>query len=156
MKSKISITIGIILAGALTYQVLALKNTKNTPDYAWLAGNWVGDGFGGTSEELWSPPSEDGTMMGVYRHHKGDGSMNFYEFMVLDETGLKLKHFNPDMSGWETKEEFVTFEMVSFDKNSINLKGLTFEKKSDTEMEIRLRMKYGEEVKTEVFNMKRR
>ena len=126
-------------------------------DYAWLAGSWVGDGFGGTSEEVWSEPSADGTMMGTYRHHKADGSLNFYEFLVLDKSGMRLKHFTPDLVSWEEKEDFVTFEMVSFSKDKIELKGLVFERKSATEMEIRLRMKYGEDrVETEVFKMKRK
>ncbi|HCM75435.1 MAG TPA: hypothetical protein DIS90_03575 [Cytophagales bacterium] len=125
-------------------------------DYAWLAGSWVGDGFGGTSEEIWSPPSADGTMMGVYRHHNADGSLNFYEFLTLDKTGMKLKHFTPELVGWETKEKYVTFEMVEVTKDKIELKGLIFERKSESEMEIRLKMRQGDEIKTEVFKMKRR
>ncbi|TRX59072.1 hypothetical protein FNH22_11125 [Fulvivirga sp. M361] len=125
-------------------------------DYAWLAGSWIGDGFGGTSEEVWSPPSEDGTMMGVFRHHKADGSLNFYEFMVLDKTGLRLKHFNPDMAGWETKEDYITFGMINHSKDRIELKGLVFERKSADEMEIRLKMRSGDKIKTEIFKMNRR
>jgi len=156
MKAKIIIVTGILLAGVLTYHGFANNSLPKTYDYAWLAGNWVGDGFGGTSEELWSQPSEDGTMMGVYRHHNANGSINFYEFMLLDESGLRLKHFNPNMEGWETKEEYVTFEALEFSKNQIKLKGLTFENKSETEMEIRLKMNTKEGFKTEVFHMKRK
>lgn len=129
---------------------------QNTVPYAWLAGEWVGDGFGGTSEELWSLPSADGTMMGTYRHHKGDGSLNFYEFMVMDSTGLRLKHFNPDMVSWETKEDYVHFELIEFTENKILLKGLVFERVSDSEMEIRLDLKNGDKKWTEVFKMKRK
>lgn len=124
--------------------------------YAWLAGSWTGDGFGGTSEEVWSEPSAEGKMMGVYRHHKGDGSLNFYEFLVLDSTGLKLKHFYPDLTGWETKEDFVEFELIEFTENMIILKGLVFERKSDTEMEIRLDLSNGDKKWTEVFKMTRK
>lgn len=124
--------------------------------YAWLAGTWTGDGFGGTSEEVWSEPSESGTMMGVYRHHKGDGSLNFYEFMVIDSTGLKLKHFTPEMVSWETKEDFVHFELIEYTENKIVLKGLVFELKSANEMEIRLDLKNGDKQWTEVFQMKRK
>ena len=123
--------------------------------YAWLAGSWTGDGFGGVSEEMWSPPSADGTMMGVYRHHKGDGSLNFYEFLTLDSSGMKLKHFHPDLTGWETKEDFLHFELVEFTENKIVLKGLVFERLSDTEMEIRLDLKNGDKKWTEVFKMTR-
>ncbi len=131
-------------------------NAQNNPSYAWLAGTWVGDGFGGTSEEVWSQPSEDGTMMGVYRHHKGDSSLNFYEFLVLDETGMKLKHFTPDLVSWEEKEDFVHFEVIEFTETKIVLKGLSFELKSENEMEIRLDLKDGDKKWTEVFSMKRK
>jgi len=125
--------------------------------YAWLAGNWIGDGFGGTSEEIWTQPDAFGTMIGNYRHHKGDGSVNFYEFMVLDSTGLRLKHFNPDMVGWETKEDFLHFKAIEFTENKIVMKGLVFERTTDQTMEIRLDMKMNDgSLRTEVFKMTRK
>lgn len=137
------------------FSISAAVGQDSVP-YSWLAGTWVGDGFGGTSEEMWSEPSADGTMMGTYRHHKGDGSLNFYEFMVMDSTGLRLKHFNPDMMAWETKEDFVHFKLIEFTENKIILKGLVFERKSETELEIRLDLKNGDKQWTEVFNMTRK
>lgn len=128
---------------------------QEPPTYAWLAGHWTGDGFGGTSQEIWSPPSADGTMMGMYRHHQADGSLNFYEFMTLDSTGMKIKHFHPNLEGWEEKDGFVHFEMIGHSPDKIELKGLTFVRKSDTEMEINLRMKSGDKIWTEVFKMTR-
>ena len=129
--------------------------TFNIEKFSWLVGTWVGDGFGGQSEETWSEPI-DGTMMGMYRHYK-DGKIVFYEFLLLDETGIKLKHFNPDITSWEEKDDFVSFEMVSYSEDKIELKGLVFERKSDTEMEIRLRLRNNEgEVHTEVFSMRRK
>ena len=155
MKKHIQLLSLILLIPLLGVAETDPNKPFDINDYQWLAGTWTGDGFGGTSEEMWSKPSADGTMMGVYRHHKGDGTLNFYEFMVLDKTGLKLKHFNPDMMAWETKEDFVHFEMIDYSADKIEMKGLVFERKSDTEMEIRLKMRYGEEIKTEVFKMKR-
>ncbi len=155
-KSKIGLIICISL---ISYAVIASDPEEkkfNIEDYSWLSGSWVGDGFGGTSEETWSSPSADGIMMGMYRHHKSDGSINFYEFMILDETGIRLKHFTPDMIGWETKEEYVTFEMVDFTPDKIELKGLVFERKSDSEMEIRLRMRRNDKIETEIFKMRKR
>src|SRR5689334_13522479 len=65
-------------------------------EMAWYAGNWIGDGFGGQSEEIWSPP-KDGAMMGMYRHLK-NGKPVFYELItMLEENGtlvMHLKHFN--------------------------------------------------------------
>lgn len=145
-----------ILTVILIFFATSLYSQNTDAPYAWLAGSWTGDGFGGTSDEVWSQPSADGTMMGSYRHHKGDGSLNFYEFMVMDSTGLRLKHFNPDMTGWETKEDFVHFKAIEFTENKIVLKGLVFERKSDTEMEIRLDLKNGDKAWTETFKMTRK
>ncbi|MEM9337140.1 MAG: DUF6265 family protein [Bacteroidota bacterium] len=153
---KVLLISGVMIAGIITYQSFANKPAAKTYDYAWLAGSWEGDGFGGTSEETWSTPSEDGTMMGMYRHFKADGSLNFYEFMLLDETGLRLKHFSPTMEGWETKEDYLHFKAIKLTKDKIELEGLTFEKKSDNETEIRLKMKSNDGFKTEVFKMMRK
>lgn len=148
MKKLQLLLIVFILSGSTVF--------GQTQPYGWLSGTWTGDGFGGTSEEVWSEPSGDGTMMGVYRHHKGDGSLNFYEFMVMDSTGLKLKHFNPDMMAWETKEDYVHFELIEFTEDKIVLKGLVFERKSDSTMEIKLDLKNGDKQWTEVFKMTRK
>lgn len=154
--------ITVLLAFAMYFAWLSsprerepIKETFDIEDYAWLAGRWTGDGFGGTSEELWSPP-QNGTMMGVYRHHDKDGKLVFYEFLTLDKTGMKLKHFNADMTAWETKEDFVHFEMVEALPGKLVLKGLIFEKTSDTTMEIKLRMRDDNGVRTEVFHMQRK
>lgn len=144
----------IFLTSAL---LVAMSAYAQDAPYAWIEGTWVGDGFGGTSEEIWSEPSADGTIMGSFRHFNGDGSLNFYEFLVLDSTGLRLKHFNPDMTGWEQKDDFVTFELIAFEQNKIVLKGLIYELKSEDEMEIRLDLKNKEGEKwTEIFSMRRK
>ncbi len=124
--------------------------------YAWMEGSWVGDGFGGTSEEVWSGPSKDGTLMGSYRHFNADGSLNFYEFLQLDSSGLVLKHFDKDFVGWEEKDEFLFFKMIECTENKVILKGLIFERISETEMKILLKMTTKEGPKTEVFSMKRK
>jgi len=157
-NAKKTLLLPIIVTLILFICLAASKSTgiiSDVPEYAWLAGSWSGDGFGGTSEESWSLPSPDGTMMGMYRHLDAEGKITFYEFLILDETGLRLKHFTPDFIGWETKEEFVTFEMVKYNKDIIELKGLIFERKSENEMEIRLKLRKGDAVETEVFKMKR-
>ena len=92
--------------------------------------------------------------MGVYRNIQ-DGKVVFYEFITLDETGMKLKHFTPEMKSWEEKEDFVHFELVEATADKLTFKGLIFERKSDTEMDISLKLKEKDEVRTEVFHMKR-
>lgn len=122
-------------------------------NYSWLAGHWTGDGFGGVSDEVWSLPA-GGIMMGVYRNIQ-KGKVVFYEFITLDETGMKLKHFTPEMKSWEEKEDYVHFEMIEATADKLTLKGLVLERKSDTEMDISLKMKENGVVRTEVFHMKR-
>ena len=147
-----------LLSQGSTHEMITTNNHEiisefDINDYSWLVGHWKGEGFGGVSEEMWSPPA-DGTMMGMFRQ-LNDDKLVFYEFLLLDETGLRLKHFHPDLKGWETQDEFVTFEMVEYTKNKLVLKGLEFELVDPNKMDIRLRMKYGDEVKTEVFKMER-
>lgn len=130
---------------------------NDVPIHAWLEGSWEGDGFGGRSEEIWSAPSPEGKMMGVYRHHKGDGSLNFYEFLVLDERGMHLKHFTPELHAWEEKEEYLTFEKIRYVRDSLIFKGLEFHYLPPDSMRIYLKMRNAEgQVRTEVFNMKRK
>ncbi len=157
---KTLITLLVLLIGSFSvsesYEVEptgdASKNKFDIEDFSWLVGSWTGDGFGGISHETWAAPV-NGTMMGMYRHINAEGELNFYEFLLLDENGLRLKHFNPDLTGWEEKNDMLTFEMIRYTKDKIELKGLTFERKSDTEMTISLKMKRGGEFHTEVFNM---
>lgn len=132
------------------------SNAQDKVPYAWIEGSWIGDGFGGTSEEVWSAPSKDGTIMGSYRHFTADGSINFYEFLLLDSAGLLLKHFDNEFVGWEEKDEFLHFKMVECTEDKIILKGLVYERVSDTEMKIYLDMKTKEGKRTEVFTMKRK
>ncbi|MAL17210.1 MAG: hypothetical protein CL670_16815 [Balneola sp.] len=158
--NKLILLLGLIIGSlSITDSPVSLAHENETTpvfnieDYSWLVGSWTGDGFGGISQETWSEPV-NGTMMGMYRHIK-DGELVFYEFLLLDETGIRLKHFNPDLTGWEEKDDMTSFEMISFSKDRIEMKGLTFEKKSDTEMTISLKMRRAGEITTEVFNMKR-
>ncbi len=126
----------------------------DTSRLGWLVGHWKGDGFGGTSEELWSP-AEGGVIMGMFRHHSADGTLNFYEFLTINKEDLKLKHFNPDMTSWEEKDEVVSFPFVSQTDDRIEFKGLIYERMGDDEMRISLKLRQGDQVNTEVFTMKR-
>ena len=140
-----------LVLNSSSYKSLDLDSEFDINDYSWLVGTWKGDGFGGISEEIWSEP-HNGTMMGMYRHIK-DGELIFYEFLLLDESGLRLKHFHPDLKGWEEKDETTFFEMVEYSADKLIMKGLTFERKSDSLFIINLKMRRAEKVETEVFTM---
>jgi hypothetical protein len=107
--------------------------TATAADMAWLAGRWTGSGLGGWTEETWNPPA-GGSMIGTFRLVKDDKPV-FYEFMVIRETerglALQLKHFNPDMKGWEQPEKYVEFLYVKSEGNRFYFEGLTFERTDD-------------------------
>ena len=116
-------------------------------DLAWIAGHWSGEGFGGQVEETWTPPSA-GSMVGTFKlSSEQDGILqpSFYEFMAIFETDeglvLRLKHFHPDVKGWEEKDEFVDFPLVKIDGRRVYFRGLTYERTTDDELRIYLAMR---------------
>ena len=102
----------------------------------WLAGHWRGEAFGGIAEEIWSP-ALGGSMMGAFKLVV-DGAVVFYELETVSEVDgtliLRLKHFNPDVTGWEEKEETVDFRLVKVTENKVYFEGFTLERISDTEI----------------------
>jgi hypothetical protein len=95
---------------------------------AWIEGHWQGDGLGGTAEEVWAPPL-GGTMMGMFRLVRSD-SVAFYEILTLEPDGasliLRLKHFHPDLTGWEERDEVVAFALVELAPGEARFDGMTF------------------------------
>lgn len=122
--------------------------------FEWLTGYWVGDGFGGISEEIWSP-AEDNTMMGMFRHTK-DGEVTFYEFMHLTAEGMKIKHFSPDLIAWEEKDKFVTFPLIEVTADKLIFNGLEIWRKSEDEIQMKLTLNTDGKIETEIFNFKRK
>ena len=130
-------------------------------DAAWLVGDWAGPGVGGAhSAETWLPPSR-GTMVGVFVQEKGDGSLQFTEHMYMAEEGgslvLKLKHFNPDLTGWEEKDGMVRFRLLSIAPCAAYFSGLTYRCDGEDGLLVAVRMKSeGDNVSELVFRFKRR
>ena len=98
-----------------------------------LVGHWQGDFLGSKAEEVWLEPA-GGSMIGMFRIFSDKAPM-FYEFWaVVEEEGsvtMKLKHFNPDMTGWEEKDKMVNFRLVKFDKDNLWFEGLTYSRQKD-------------------------
>jgi hypothetical protein len=136
---------GISAQERMTENTLKLGKGQASPpatlaDMAWLAGHWTGDGLGGRSEEIWSPP-DAGAMMGMYRHVK-DGKPVFYELLTLvEERGslvLRLKHFNPDLSGWEEKGDSVSFAFVGKRDGVLHFEGMAWKRNGEDEVTVYL------------------
>ena len=115
-------------------------------DVAWLQGHWRGPGLGGISEEFWMEPS-GGAMPGVFRTVT-DGEVIFYEMFALTEHEgslvLRLKHFNPDMTGWEDKEEMVTFRLAHVEPGLIQFNSLTYRLETDDRIRIHVAIRHGD------------
>jgi hypothetical protein len=165
----IAILAFVVFPGLAKTQVRSTENTlklaegqasegATLADIAQLSGNWTGTGLGGVSEEIWSKPA-GGVMMGMYRLIR-EGKPVFYEMLwIVEDNGslnMRLKHFHPNLVGWEEKDKTVDFRFVKKDGNRIYFSGLTFDFIGDKELNIylALRQKDGT-VKEEVFKMKR-
>lgn len=126
-------------------------------DFAWLTGRWIGEGLGGDVEESWSDAAGR-AMVGYFRLVK-DGKPVFYEIMTLLEVEgsveMRLKHVNPDMTGWEEKNDFVTFRLAKLEPAAAYFSGLTFRRIGDDRLEIFLALRSGGELREEKFTMRR-
>jgi hypothetical protein len=127
-------------------------------DMSWFVGRWTGTGLGGLCEETWSEPAS-GAMMGMFRFLK-DGKVVFYEFLTLVEHEgsllLKLKHFNPDLTGWEEKADFMKFRLLKMEPDAAYFEGLTFKRVGGDKLEIFLaiRNRADGSVREERFEMR--
>lgn len=117
---------------------LRLEDRESMPnatlaDVAWLAGHWRGEMFGGIAEAVWAPPL-GGSMMGAYRLIEDD-TVTFYEILIIvEEAGslvMKVKHFHPDLVGWEEKDGMHEFPLVKVTADAIFFHGLTYVKEDE-------------------------
>ena len=141
---------------AVTEHTVRLDDPEKRPkatleDVYWLVGSWQGEAFGGTFEEVWNPPSL-GSMVGFFKF-MGDEAVGFYELLLLvEEEGslsLKVKHFNPDFSAWEDREEYVDFRFVRADDDVIHFSGISFYRMSRNEIHAWIRMRNGDQISEE-------
>jgi hypothetical protein len=125
-------------AEPLTEHTLKLSAGEKSPaatieDMRWLAGHWVGEAFGGKTEELWAEPAAR-SMSGMFRLVNKDRVI-FYELMVVaEEQGslvFRLKHFNADVTGWEEKNEVQAFPLVARKDGGVHFHGMSFHPDGD-------------------------
>jgi len=102
-------------------------------DMRWLTGHWLGEAFGGKTEELWAEAAGP-NMSGMYRLVKGEKTV-FYELMVVTEENgslvFRLKHFNADLTGWEEKNEVRSFPLVAKEDGAMIFEGMSFHPNGD-------------------------
>ena len=116
-----------------------------------LIGSWAGDAFGKSFESAWNPPSA-GSMVGFFKLLDGD-EVVFYELLLLVEEhgslSLKVKHFNPDFTAWEEKEDFVRFRYIQSAGDEIHFSGLSFYRIDDDTMHGYIVFRNGDEIREE-------
>lgn len=112
-------------------------------DAAWVAGRWVGEGFGATVEEVMSPPAGN-AMVGHFRMSDKNGP-SFYEIVqIREESGslvYRVKHFNPDLTGWEEKDKTIDFRLVALSDHALYFDGLTIARTGPDEVTHWVRVK---------------
>ena len=148
---------------AMTANTLRLSPDQKSPaatiaDMEWYAGRWTGTGLGGSNEEIWSPP-RDGTMMGMYRMIK-DGKPIFYELLLITEDSgslaIKLRHFHPDLRGWEERDVSLRFPLVAKRDGRIYFDGMTFERVGTDRVKVYLAIEHKDgSVREETFEYAR-
>lgn len=151
----------IILLLITSFGCNAQKEIKLEPkleNIAWISGTWHGEAFGGKTEEIWSEPSA-GSMMATFKLIN-DGKVTFYEIEIIREVEnslvLQLKHFGPDLKGWETKDETIDFPLKEITSTKVVFEGMTFEKVSDKEMNVYVDIEENGKTETVKFNYKKK
>lgn len=147
----------LLCAIACAAALMGSAAAQTIEDAAWLAGRWVGEGFGGQMEEAWAPPV-GGQMVGHFRHWR-DGEPQFYEILLMDvvEGGVRMrvKHFSPDFTAWEDRGEWIEFAPVSAGPDALIFDGLEIRRESEDRITMHLRMRRGDVVTTEVLHFQR-
>ncbi len=128
---------------------------------SWLAGSWSGSGINSApAHEIWLPPTGD-TMVGLFVQEDGAGGLMFTEHMYISEAEgslvVRLKHFNPDLTGWEEKDDMLTFRLVAMEPCAAYFSALTYRcangENTDDGIVVAVRMKsVGDEIQELVFN----
>ncbi|MHA6332478.1 DUF6265 family protein [Qipengyuania sp. CAU 1752] len=95
----------------------------------WLVGQWSGTGIGDApAQESWLPPVGT-TMVGTFVQADEAGAIRFTEHLYLSEENgtlvLRLKHFNADLTGWEEKDDMLTFRLVAVEPCAAYFNALT-------------------------------
>ena len=158
----VSVLMSALPCFAQNSNILELGADSESPpaslsDIAWIEGHWRGNAFGGETVEIWSPPL-GGSMMGSFKLVVG-GSVSFYELMTISEVGstllLRIKHFDRELRGWEEKDKSVEFKLVRVTPGKVFFDGLTFEKISEEEINVYVKLDDKQEKSQQKFSYHR-
>jgi len=150
----------LITVSAFSQNTLKFNVENGSPkatinDVSWISGYWLGEAFGGVTEEIWSNPLGN-SIMGSFKLVV-DGNIQFYELCTISEENetliFRLKHFHSDLKGWEEKDERLESQLVKIEGNRAYFNDFTFERISDNELNIFVVFKDKDDKETEMkFN----
>lgn len=96
-------------------------------DMAWIEGHWIGDMPNGPVEQVVLGP-RFGHMPGFVRA-LAPGNVIFYEISVFMEVDnsltVRVKHFTPELAGWEAREAYIDRPLVDRDATNFFFDGIT-------------------------------
>jgi len=139
-----ALSLVLLLTAFASFAQTAAPPPARLADVAWLEGYWTGEGFGGAVDEAWMP-ARSGTMLGVFRSLKPDGSPSFYEILGIEETEgtlrLVVKHFNPDWVGWEEKENAVKLRLTRISPTEAAFGGVVLKREGENVLVVDVTMR---------------
>jgi len=153
---------GLLVVPAMAQQEDILRSEANPAaiekitisDFAWMEGTWMANNSGGIAEVIWSS-AKSGVIMGAFRMEMG-GNIAFYQFLMLGEHDgqlmLRLKHFGPDFTGLEEKDQTMDFVFLDADETKWYFDGLTIEQVSMDRMIFHVRAGEGESAQVLPFD----
>lgn len=139
----------LFMAATPQHHTRALNGAEPPPaaieDLAWLAGSWVGTGLGADVTETYSAPL-GGRITGHFVMADGKGGTAFTEIVDYVPVGrsiaYRVRHFNPDMTGWEDKTgKPVVFPLVAVEKDRWFFDGMTIERTGPDALTMWVRMR---------------
>jgi hypothetical protein len=113
----------------------------------WLEGSWQGQLEGSMQEHtVFAPVS--GQMPGFVRAWRADGSIWFYEISLFVQVGetleIRVKHFSPELAGWEGKDEYVRRPLIAFTDKALFFDGITYAKNGPNNHTVYFRIPEGD------------
>ena len=127
---------------------------------AWLTGYWVGEGLGGTVEDVFLPPRA-GVLLGAFRLHRTEGKPGFYELFAIEEVDDTLefvvKHFNPDWVGWEEKDKALRIRLSRIAPGEFAFGRIVFQRQGADGLVVKLGIREkGGEIRHETLTYRRK
>jgi len=123
MRKFPTLLVGLLVSTALLAQQPAPAKAR-VADLHFLTGHWAGTAsFGGTVECHWMAPSGDNAMGAI--RMMNNGKVTMYEILVAEQVGdgvmLRVKHFNPGLTGREEKDVSDQYQAIELGKGRVLL-----------------------------------